>query len=230
MGTKTKLTSRWWILTWSDGLAWSEVPAGLRSAGMILFMFSPIFNYCNGFPMKKMLTLLSSEQTWTTELPRVISNVLCPSGNLVLGSDKVWWGLTKDKFIKERRIYFSGYPCGAMNRDSSKRISLGLHQCERPFGEKPQQFTSYWIKDAYRRQCSAESTVGTTENEKKCQGHKTSELPDKWRTSRKKCHLHQEAAGSLLCVNHPIGSCGGCANPMVSSSTFECACRPGGTC
>lgn len=26
------------------------------------------------------------------------------------------------------------------------------------------------------------------------------------------------------------GSCGGCANTMVPSSTFECACGAGGTC
>lgn len=45
-------------------------------------------------------------------------------------------------------------------------------------GREPQQFSSYWIKDAYRR-CSAENKVGTTQDREKCRGHETSGLPEK---------------------------------------------------
>lgn len=43
---------------------------------------------------------------------------------------------------------------------------------------EPQQFSSYWIKDAYR-QWSAENMVGTTQDGEKCWGHENSGLPEK---------------------------------------------------
>lgn len=85
-----------------------------------------------------------------------------------------------------------------------KGFPWGYASVQGHLGREPQQFSSSWIKDAYRH-CSAESKVRNVQDEEKCWGHETSGLPEKWRTSRKKCCLHQEAARALLCVDQISG-------------------------
>ena len=137
MGIKTKLTPRWWVLKWSDGLAWSEVPAGWCSAGtMLCLYFLPSSLIVVVFQGKKCWPCWAASRLKQPDSPvrSAVSIVLMETW--CLGLIKCDGVCLKISSLRKGRIYFSEYPCGAENRQSSERISLGLRQCKRPFGDR----------------------------------------------------------------------------------------------
>jgi len=138
--------------------------------------------------------------------------------------------LFKDKFIKERKNLFFRVSLRCREQAEFRKDFPGATSVQKAiWGQNHSNSVRAGLKmhigSDQQRIWWGPHRVGRNARAKKLQGSERSE----GQAEKNAAYIKKQQDLSYAWTRS-TGGCGGHVNPMVSSSTFECCCGPGGTC